>query len=151
MRGLAMKTLLALSVSVFVACAGMPAKAQTVEPPGLAAITDAAEKARVKKLIDGARSEGALSWIGVQIEPGHAEPILAEFKRYYGLDNLRGEYTYSGTGEIVTRVEQLLRAKRNTFDIIWTASPSWYKDLLKRGEIMRYESPHYAAYTISDQ
>ena len=121
------------------------------EPPALAAITDKAEKARVQALIEGAKKEGQLSWIGVQIEPGHADPIIAEFKRYYGLNDLKGEYTYAATGAIVTRVEQLLKAKRNNFDIVWNASWAWYKDLLKRNEILKYESPNYAAYTLSDK
>jgi iron(III) transport system substrate-binding protein len=141
------RTLLALAA--LSAAAFVPASAQ--EPPGLAAITDSKEKARVQALIDGAKKEGALSWIGVQIEPGHADPIIAEFKRYYGLNDVKGEYTYGATGAIVTRVEQLLKAKRNNFDIVWNASWDWYKDLLKRGEIMQYESPHYAAYTLSDK
>jgi iron(III) transport system substrate-binding protein len=126
-----------------------PVSAQ--QPPALADIANSAEKARVQALIDGAKKEGVLSWIGVQIEPAHAAAITAEFKRYYGLPDLKGEYTYAATGAIVTRVEQLLRAKRNTFDVVWNAAWSWYKDLLKRGEIMQYESPNYAAYTLSDK
>jgi ABC-type Fe3+ transport system substrate-binding protein len=125
--------------------------AQAQEAPALAAIKDAKEKARVSALIEQAKKEGQLSWIGVQIEPGHADAILTEFKRYYGLDSFKGEYTYAATGAIVTRVEQLLKAKRNNFDIVWNASWAWYKDLLKRGEIMKYESPNYAAYTLSDK
>jgi iron(III) transport system substrate-binding protein len=125
--------------------------AQAQEAPALAAIKDAKEKARVSALIDEAKKEGALAWIGVQIEPGHANAILTEFKRYYGLNDVNVEYTYASTGAIVTRVEQLLKAKRNNFDIVWNASWAWYKDLLKRGEIMKYESPNYAAYTLSDQ
>ena len=121
------------------------------EPPALAAITDAGEKARVSALIEAAKKEGRLSWIGVQIEPGHADAIIAEFKRYYGLNDIKGEYTYAATGAIVTRVEQLLKAKRNNFDIVWNASWAWYKDLLKRGEIMKYESPYYKDYTLSDK
>ncbi|MBX6424807.1 MAG: extracellular solute-binding protein [Variibacter sp.] len=140
---------LAVAAAGLVTAAAATARAEDV--PALAAISDTAERARVQALIEGARKEGGLSWIGVQIEPGHANPILAEFKRYYGLDDLKGEYTYAGTGEIVTRIEQLLRAKRKEFDIVWTASWAWYKDLLKRGEIMQYDSPHYAAYTLSDQ
>jgi len=124
---------------------------QAQEAPALAAIKDAKEKARVSALIEAAKKEGQLSWIGVQIEPGHANAILTEFKRYYGLNDLKGEYTYAATGAIVTRVEQLLKAKRNNFDIVWNASWAWYKDLLKRGEIMKYESPEYAAYTLSDK
>ena len=145
------KLALTLAAAFAVALAFLPAKAQAQEPPALAAIKDPAEKARVQKLIDGAKKEGALSWIGVQIEPGHAGPILEEFKRYYGLGDLKGEYTYAGTGEIVTRIEQLLKAKRNNFDIVWTASWAWYNDLLKRGEIMKYESPYYKEYTLSDK
>jgi ABC-type Fe3+ transport system substrate-binding protein len=121
------------------------------QAPALADIKDPAEKARVSALIEAAKKEGQLSWIGVQIEPGHAEAILAAFKRYYGLNDLKGEYTYAGTGAIVTRVEQLLKAKRNNFDIVWNASWAWYKDLLKRGEIMKYESPYYKDYTLSDK
>jgi iron(III) transport system substrate-binding protein len=140
----------ALVALAAVAWTTLPA-AWAQEPPGLAAITDKAEKARVKALIEAAKKEGALSWIGVQIEPGHADPIITEFKRYYGLNDHKGEYTYGATGAIVTRVEQLLKAKRNNFDIVWNASWAWYKDLLKRGEIMQYDSPHYAAYTLSDK
>jgi iron(III) transport system substrate-binding protein len=125
--------------------------AQAQEAPALAAITDAKEKARVSALIEAAKKEGGLAWIGVQIEPEHANAILTEFKRYYGLNDAKVEYTYASTGAIVTRVEQLLKAKRNNFDIVWNASWAWYKDLLKRGEIMKYESPNYAAYTLSDK
>jgi iron(III) transport system substrate-binding protein len=140
-------------LNLFVAAAALLAAgaARAQEPPALAAIKDPAEKARVQKLIEEARKEGGLSWIGVQIEPGHANPILAEFKKYYGLDDFKGEYTYAGTGEIVTRIEQLLRAKRKEFDIVWTASWAWYKDLVRRGEVVKYESPYYKEYTLSDQ
>lgn len=150
MRGSWIKrSLLTCAAAAIVAGAALPARAQ--QPPALAAITDPAERARVQALIEEARREGALSWIGVQIEPDQADAALAEFKRYYGLGDLKASYTYASTGAIVTRVEQLLRAKRSDFDIVWNASWSWYKDLLKRGEIMKYESPNYAAYTLSDR
>lgn len=121
------------------------------EAPALAAIKDPSEKARIKSLVDSARKKGVLSWIGVQFDPPRAAPIIAEFKRYYGLDNLRVDYTYAGTAEIVSRIEQNLRDKNNSIDIVWTSSWAWYKDLLKRGEIMKYESPYYKDYTLSDK
>jgi iron(III) transport system substrate-binding protein len=127
--------------------AAMSAQAQ--EPPALAAIKDPAEKIRVKKLIDGARRENALSWIGVQFAPDRAAAIIAEFKHYYGLDALQGTYSYTPTGEIITRVEEMLRVKRNSVDIVWTSSWAWYKDMLERGEIMRYDSPYYDEYVLS--
>lgn len=121
------------------------------EPPALAACKDPAEKARVQKLIEGAEREAALSWIGVQFDPDGAEPIIAEFKRHYGLDNLKSDYSYTPTGQIIARIEQLLRDKRNNVDIVWTSSWAWYKDLLNRGEIMQYDSPYYKEYTLSDK
>lgn len=146
-----MKTWLALAASVLLASSAVTSVAHAQQPPALASIKDPAERTRVEKLIEGARKEGALTWIGVQIEPQHAEGIFTAFKKHYGLNDLRTEYTYTGTGELVTRIEQLLRARRNTFDIVWTVSWAWYKDLVKRGEMMQYESPNYAAYTLSDK
>jgi iron(III) transport system substrate-binding protein len=140
--------LLVVSAVLLAAALGV-ARAQ--EAPALAAITEPAERARVEALIEGARKEGSFSWIGVMILPEHGQKILAEFKRYYGFVDLRAEYTYSGTGELVTRVEQLLKARRNSFDVVWTIAWPWYKDLLQRGDLMQYVSPHYAAYTLSNQ
>jgi iron(III) transport system substrate-binding protein len=121
------------------------------EVPALKEITDSAERARVEALIDSARKEGALEWTGLMILPEHAQEILADFKKYYGLNNLRTEYTYSSSGELITRVEQLLKAKRNNFDVIWTVAWGWYNDLLKRNELMKYDSPRYAEYTLSNE
>ena len=121
------------------------------EVPALKGVTDSAERARVEALIDGARKEGALEWTGLMILPKHAQEVLADFKKYYGLNDLRTEYTYSSSGELITRVEQLFKAKRNNFDIIWTVAWGWYNDLLKRNELMKYDSPRYAEYTLSNE
>ena len=121
------------------------------EPLALAAITDHTESERVKGLIEGARREGALSWIGVQFSSEKAEPIIGEFKRYYGLEELKVDYSYTPTGEIIRRVEEGLQKNSNAVDIVWTSSPAWYGDLLVRGEIMRYESPFYRDYSLSDR
>jgi iron(III) transport system substrate-binding protein len=149
----AARTILSWTTLAVLALVGWTAAAPLAraQAPVLADIKDPAEKTRVSALIEAAKKEGQLSWIGVQIEPGHANAILTEFKRYYGLDDIKGEYTYAATGAIVTRVEQLLKAKRNNFDIVWNASWAWYKDLLKRNEIMKYESPYYKDYTLSDK
>lgn len=142
--------LLLLACATWLASPTASVRAQTAsEPPALAAITDPVERTRVQGLIEGARQEGSFSWLGVMILPEHGKIILDEFKRYYGLPNLTAEYSYSGTGELVTRVEQLLRAKRNTFDVVWTIAWPWYKDLLARNELLQYASPHYEAYTLS--
>lgn len=124
--------------------------ANAQEIPALADAPNDEERARIQALIDGARQEGKLEWVGASIPAEVGKRILDEYKAYYGLDDLAAEHTFSGTGELITRVNQLLAAKSNNFDIVWTVSWDWYKDLLARGELMEYRSPHYAAYTLSD-
>ena len=129
--------------------AGMANGAQDV--PALRDAKDAGERARVQALIDGAWAEGKLEWVGVMIEPGHAKYILERFKIHYGLPNLVTQYTFSNTAQIITNVEQLLKAKKNNFDIVWNTSWDWYKELVARGKMMRYESPMYKEYTLSNE
>jgi iron(III) transport system substrate-binding protein len=142
------KALLSASIgAIFGLLAATTVSAQEI--PALADAKTDTERTRVQQLVETARKEGALQWIGVFIEPEHAEKVLAAFKTHYGLPDLRGEYVFVATGELITRVDRLLQAKSNTFDVVWTSSWAWYKDLLKRGEIMEYHSPYYADYTLS--
>ena len=120
-------------------------------PPAIAGLTDQAEIERVQALIDDAREEGAFEWTGTYVEPEQAQSILNEFKSYYGLENLRTEYTYAPSGQIITRVEQLLGADRNNFDVVWIIAWAWFEDLLERGEIAEYHSPYYDDYTLSNE
>lgn len=126
------------------------AAANAQDFPALADAVDDADRARIQALVDGAREEGALEWIGGYVPAEAGMKVLDAFKEYYGLTDLNTQYTFSGTGELITRMDQLLGAKSNNFDIVWTSSWAWYSDLLARGEIMEYRSPSYAAYTLSD-
>jgi iron(III) transport system substrate-binding protein len=125
--------------------------ASAQQAPGLAAITDPAERQRVETMIAGAKKEGKLEWVGIMIEPAHAKIIGEEFKRWYGLDNVKVEYTYADSGQITSRVNQLIGARTNNFDVVWIVNWGWYADLLKRGEILKYDSPYYKDYTLSNK
>lgn len=143
------KIILGLCLASLAVASFAPAQAQ--EPPVLVDAKDKAEHARVAKLIEGAKKEGALNWIGVYSEPEQGRRILEAFKKRYGLPNLKTEYSYVGTGALIARVSQLLKAHRNNFDVVWTSSWAWYKDLLKAGELMKYNSPYYKEYTLSNK
>jgi iron(III) transport system substrate-binding protein len=134
-----------------IAGALLTSTAYAQDVPALANAPDDTERARIQGLIDAAKQEGKLEWVGGFISAESGAKILESFKAYYGLDDFTVEHTFAGTGELITRVDQLLNAKSNNFDIVWTASWGWYKDLLKRGELMEYRSPNYAAYTLSDK
>jgi len=118
--------------------------------PAIRDAKDPAEKARVQGLVEKAQKEGKLVWTGIMIEPKHAKFILEGFKDYYGLKALKTEYTYGQSAQVIAQVEQLVKANRATPDIVWQPAWSWYIDLMKRGLIVRYESPYYKDYTISN-
>jgi len=119
--------------------------------PALKNAKDPAERARIEKMIEAARTEGKLKIDHTMIEPKMMQYILQGFKEYHGLAKLTPEFTYEGTARIVTRTEQVLRAGRPGPDIVWNAAWAWYMDLLARNQIMKYESPMYKDYTLSNK
>jgi iron(III) transport system substrate-binding protein len=119
--------------------------------PALKNAKDPAEKARVQGLIEQAKKEGKLVITAIMVEPKHAKPTLEAFKEYYGLPNLKTEFTYGQSAKIVAQVEQLMQARRPTHDIVWMPAWSWFTSLMKRGLLTKYESPYYKEYTISNE
>jgi len=116
--------------------------------PALRNTGDSAERARVQALIDGARKENKLDWRGGFIYPEHAEKIIAGFKEYYGLPQLKCNYTYDIGVKIIGLVEQVFKAGRTPPDMISLVAWDWFTELMKRGKLMRYESPYYKEYTF---
>jgi ABC-type glycerol-3-phosphate transport system substrate-binding protein len=119
--------------------------------PALRDAKDATERARVQALIDGARKENVLDWTGIMIEPKHANRIIPGFKEYYGLPDLKVNYTYGNSTEVISRVNQVVQAGRTPPDIVWLVGWDWFTDLVKQGKLMRYESPYYKEYTLSNK
>jgi ABC-type Fe3+ transport system substrate-binding protein len=120
--------------------------------PSLRDAKDPAERARAQALINAAKAEGELLWTGFMIEPAQGKFILDGFKAYYGLSDLDAKYTYEPqSAAMITRTEQMIQAGRPTQDITWYVLWPWYKDLLARGYITRYESPYYKDYTLSHE
>jgi ABC-type Fe3+ transport system substrate-binding protein len=120
------------------------------EVPALRDAKDAAERSRVEALIQGAKKEGTLSVVATMVQPEMYKYVLEGFNAYYGLSTANG-FTYTSSGRIPGSVEQLIKAGRPTPDIVWNVSWAWYKDLLARKQVMRYESPYYKDYTISEK
>ena len=98
--------------------------------PALREASSPEERARIQGLIDGARAEGKLEMIGVTIEPSHFNYLMKGLKAYYGLPNLAGEFSFSSSSKIVTRVEQLIKANRPTPDIIMNTGWPWFRSAM---------------------
>ena len=137
---------------VSIICAVLLAGGISYSAPDIPAIRDAkdsAERDRIKALIDGAQKEKRLDWVGLFIEPSHSEQIITGFKEYYGLPDLKCNYTYGMGADIIGRVTQTLEGGRTPPDILWMVAWDWYVDLMKRGKLMRYDSPYYEECTFS--
>jgi len=134
--GLAVLALLVVSAAL--------ARAQT--PPALADVSPA-EADRLGRLIDGARSEGSLSyWDGV-IQPATNDALTAAFRRHYGLpDGFQVHYQLLPTSTLVTRVEQEIGAGRVTVDVAAVGYPGWAFERAAAGDVLAYDSPQYAYY-----
>lgn len=95
------------------------------------------------KLIEGAKKEGKVVYWSSGLTPDLVQGIEAGFKKKYGLRDFQVVYSHAITTEQIAKVTQELRARRLTVDIISGAMPEFFYDLLKAGELMKYDSPEY--------
>lgn len=128
----------------------LPLGASAQESPVLKGLSGS-ERERVAALIEGAKKEKELVLWGSHIEPLVVKKVEGLFRQEYGLADFIIKDTYAGTGEIVAKVEELIRAKRPMVDVVWTSAYTWSLDLLKRGLVMQYQSPEYKHFTLSDK
>lgn len=102
-----------------------------------------AEKTRVAKLIEGANKEGSLVFITNTMGPDVAQPLFEDFKKLYGLDNVKFRHTMKRSGAMISTVKKDIGAGRNTFDVINVGSAIFFGQLIKRKLLMKYDSPGY--------
>ncbi len=95
------------------------------------------------KLIEGAKKEGKVVYWTSGLNPECSKAIEEGFKKRYGLHDFQVMYALTTSPEIITKVNQEIKAGRLTVDIISTTLPIFFYDLLKRGELMKYDSPEY--------
>ena len=96
------------------------------------------------KLIEGAKKEGKVVYWSSGLTPELVKAIEAGFKKRYGFpQNFEVVFSAARTTEMVAKVSQELKARRLTADIIAGCMPEFFYDLLRAGEVMKYESPEY--------
>jgi len=127
---------------------GLAGPAWAAEAPILSTL-QGAEKARVAKLIEGAKKEGTFSYTSNFVPTGAAPLLEKEFKRLYGLEGLKFSFADRRSGTIIKRVEQEIRADKLSVDVLILATVSWLHSMRKRGELLKYESPEDKYYTAA--
>jgi iron(III) transport system substrate-binding protein len=115
-------------------------------PPAFTGVP-AEEQARLAALIDGAMSEGSLTYWDAVIQPETNDALTAAFRSYYGLpDTFQVHYQLLATATLVTRVEQEISAGRVTVDVASVGYPSWVFERAAAGDALAYDSPQYRYY-----
>lgn len=116
------------------------------EPPALKAAAGP-QKEELRSRIAAAVKEGELSYWDAVIQPATSNVLIEAFRKYYGLPaSFRVNYSLARTADLVTRVDQELKAGRVTMDVVGYANLPWVHERIRGGHIMRYDSPEYAAY-----
>ncbi|HET9902611.1 MAG TPA: ABC transporter substrate-binding protein [Xanthobacteraceae bacterium] len=145
MLGFAMR-FVALAATACALAVLVPGAPRAQEPPALQRATGA-DKERLKRLIEEAKQEGAVSYIDGLITPGTHDLLSAAFKKHYGLpDSFKVGNTYGAPVTIITRMTQEMQANRYTIDVVGVASPAWVQGRDAEGKIAHYASPEYANY-----
>jgi len=109
-----------------------------------------ADKVRLQELVAAAIKEGQVVHIDTVMQPATSDALGEAFRRHYGLSSsFKVSSTTMTPGNVITRLEQEMRANRITIDVGAVASPPWAFARVKEGRIMAYDSPEYSAYARS--
>ena len=95
------------------------------------------------KLIEGAKREGKVVYWATGMTPQLAKAFDEGFKKRYGLRDFEVVFAPTRTTEVIAKVSQELKIKRLSVDILSGTMPEFYYDLLRAGEVMKYDSPEY--------
>ncbi len=122
------------------------ASAHAAEIPAAAGL-DEQQRAALQQLIDEALKEGSLNYADTIIQPTTNKELVDAFRAYYGLPpSFRVNFTLFGSAAMITRVEQEIGADRVTMDVVAVASPAWAFEAQRKGYMLEYRAPQYAAY-----
>lgn len=104
------------------------------------------QAAEMAEMIEAAKSEGTLTYWDTVIQPTTHDALVEAFNEFYGLSGFEVNYTLSGTGNLITKIEQEVAAGNFSIDIASIASPPWTLELAAAGDIMEYHTPQYEHY-----
>ncbi len=104
-------------IVVAAAILGLAMPAWAAEAPILKMLKGA-EKARVAKLIAGAKKEGSFSWATNLAPVKAAKALEKDFKKFYGLPGVKFRFANRKSGTLIKRFEQEIRANKLSVDVV---------------------------------
>jgi iron(III) transport system substrate-binding protein len=102
--------------------------------------------------IDAAKKEGALVYATNLFAPTTQKELQQAFRDFYKLPESFKMQGYIGSSSsVVSRTSEELKAGKVTVDWLAVNFATFWKDLQKRGELMKYCSPEYKGLTYRKQ
>ena len=87
-----------------------------------------AADADLARVIEAAKQEGEVHYIDAVITTKTHAGLERAFRKKYGLpDSFKITHTLQGTGQVLASVQQEIKAGQHTFDLVWLASPSFFR------------------------
>ena len=97
-----------------------------------------------KKLIDGAKKEGAVTILHPVFSDRTGQRMAEAFKKRYGLgDGFQFNNLRKGTGATVAQVRQEIQANKFTVDILMVSAPGFFDAAAKRGAFEALDSGYW--------
>jgi len=98
-----------------------------------------AADADLARVIEAAKQEGEVHYIDAVITTKTHAGLERAFRKKYGLpDSFKITHTLQGTGQVLASVQQEIKAGQHTFDLVWLASPSFFRAAAKDGHFISY-------------
>ena len=111
-------------------------------------ISGATAFAADQAMIDAAKKEGALVYATNLFAPTTQKELQKAFRDHYKLPNSFKMQGYIGTSSsVVSRTTEELQANKVTVDWLAVNFATFWRNLQKRGELMKYCSPEYKGLT----
>ena len=102
--------------------------------------------------IDAAKKEGSLVYSTNLFAPTTQKELQQAFRDYYKLpDSFKMQGYIGSSSSVVSRTTQELQANKVTVDWLAVNFATFWKDLQKRGELMKYCSDEYKSLTYRKQ
>jgi iron(III) transport system substrate-binding protein len=129
---------------------GSAKAAGTVSAPILNTLTGSA-KTQTAQLIAQAQQEGELDWLATVVSTSK-DPLIAEFKKEYGLPKLTVNFENQETSNVTSRIQSEVTARRVTTDLVAVdGAPTFFASLKQAGALLDYTSPELSAYQGSQK
>lgn len=96
--------------------------------------------AQLSDVIEAAKKEGAVTWIDARASQENDNIYADAFRKRYGLpDSFQVNHIVKGSGDVITQVQEEVRAGKLTVDVVWVGAPDVFQKLKEVNALVAFE------------